>query len=70
MSYHEPVKCRCGGESECLRYEISKGYSDSGTWFYVYCVDCGIHTIDYHTMEEAIEAWNRVMEDRIERKEL
>lgn len=46
----KPLPCPfCGSEN----IEVSE------TAYYVECNDCGVETRCYHTIEEALEAWNR-----------
>lgn len=42
----------CGGEAYFYEFERCIG-----------CLNCGVETVSYHTEEEAIEAWNRRIED-------
>jgi len=36
-------------------------FDDSDCCYYVYCVDCGTHTTDFRTEEEAVKVWNKAM---------
>ena len=51
-----PVRCGCGGEAHI-------GMTESGL-FYVECMKCEIETRFYRTESEAVQAWNKAMEER------
>lgn len=58
MKNPKPCKCGCGGEAS-VDYFI--GEPSEGASYMVYCRKCGIQTMSYDTMTEAIEAWNTAM---------
>lgn len=55
------VHCGCGGEASIIDYQ-----GDGYTSYYCYCIKCNIGTDLYETEEEAIEAWNKAMENNIQ----
>ena len=52
----EPVNCGCGGEAQVLEPSYTNCYV-------VQCGRCGIRTPYMNTETEAIEAWNKAMEN-------
>lgn len=57
MENPKPCKCGCGGEAS-VDYFIDE---PTKALYAVYCRKCGIHTMSYDTMTEAIQAWNTAM---------
>ena len=47
----------CGGEG--FMYNVVPNYA----WWACRCASCGVETSSYHTEAEAIEAWNRRVDD-------
>ena len=59
----KPVRCGCGGKADVLvGYPNRKGQ----IYYRVKCWECGTQTIHKRTREEAIEAWNKAMGNRME----
>ena len=54
------AKCGCGGHAEL--YDSDPDYEHSYLAIYwVECEKCGISTIEYNSVKEAVNAWNTAM---------